>query len=572
MAVRTQTTANSLDGDSVLHILVSGPDVHATIPLPTSGRLVIGRDDDAQIRILDPRASRQHALLHVGGTVEVEDLGSTNGTRIGPDRLPANQRMPLAVGQALLIGSTTLLLQYQWVATRTRTHGHFYDRLVAECARCAGDPEASFGLLRIHIAPSADATAVVHAMTEISRPGDVLATYAAGEYELLLPDSGLGKCKEIAARIGQALDEAATGARMGLAFFPRDGVSPGALLAYACADMRGGDGEVEGVVVNHPVTRALYEKAALVAKSNANVLVLGETGVGKEVLARTLHKQSQRADKPFLAINCASFNETTLEDQLFGHERGAFSGADRARPGLLEAAHGGTLFLDEVGDMSLPMQAKLLRALDMGEIIRLGSSEVRKVDVRFVSATNRDLNDEIKSRRFREDLYHRLAVVELRLPPLCERKEEIEPLARQFLQVLAKASGRRAPELSPAALAMLVGYDWPGNVRELKNLLEQALALCPSDTVTPEHLPAEKLAAALDAAAPSSEDASTSGASPADAAEAERQRILAALAKCAGNQTRAAKLLGTNRFALMRKLKELEISRPRANRHPTLLQ
>jgi len=570
MAVRTQTAANSLDGDSVLHVLVSGPDVHATIRLPASGPLVIGRDDDAQIRILDPQASRQHALLHVGTTVEVEDLGSTNGTRLGTDRLPANRRVPLAVGQAILIGSTTLLLQYQWVAARTRTHGHFYDRLVAECAHCEGDGEASFGLLRIHIAPSTGATTAVDAMIEVTRPGDLLASYASGEYELLLPDSGLGKCQEIAAGIAEALGKVATGPRLGLAFFPRDGVSPGALLAHACAEVRGGEGKVEGVVVNHPLTRALYDKAALVAKSNASVLVLGETGVGKEVLARTVHVRSQRAEKPFLAINCASFNETTLEDQLFGHERGAFSGADRARPGLLETAHGGTLFLDEVGDMSLPMQSKLLRALDCGEIIRIGSSEVRKVDVRFVAATNKDLNDEVKNRRFREDLYHRLAVVELRLPPLCERKEEIEPLARQFLQVLAKASGRRPPELSPAALAMLQGYDWPGNVRELKNLLEQALALCPTDTITPEHLPAEKLVA--DASSPTPEDTPMSGVDPTDAAEAERQQILAALAKCAGNQTRAAKLLGTNRFALMRKLKDLEISRPRTNRPTGMLQ
>ena len=572
MAVRTKATAHSLDGDSALHILVSGPDIHATIRLPSSGRLIIGRDDDAQIRILDPRASRQHALLHVGSTVEVEDLGSTNGTRMGPDRLPANQRVPLAVGQALLIGSTTLLLQYQWVATHVRTHGHFYDRLVAECARCEGDTEAGFGLLRVHIEPSADAATAIEAMTAIARPGDLLASYASCEYELLLPDSGLGKCQEIAASIDQVLNKVAGGARVGLAFFPRDGVSPGALLAHACADVRGGEGNVEGVVVNHPLTRALYDKAALVAKSNASVLVLGETGVGKEVLARTMHKQSPRADKPLLAINCASFNETTLEDQLFGHERGAFSGADRARPGLLESAHGGTLFLDEVGDMSLPMQAKLLRAVDRGEIIRLGSNEVRKVDVRFVAATNKDLNDEVKCHRFREDLYHRLAVVELRLPPLCERKEEIEPLARQFLLTLAKASGRRAPELSPAALAMLWGYDWPGNVRELKNLLEQALALCPTDTITPEYLPAEKLATATDSEDPPPEDDSPTETSVADPDEAERQRILAALAKCAGNQTRAAKLLGTNRFALMRKLKELEISRPRATGSTGLLQ
>lgn len=569
VAVRTKTTTLSPDGNTILHILVSGPDVHATIALPQVGRLVIGRDDDAHIRIPDPRASRQHALLHVAGTIQVEDLGSTNGTRMGSERLPANQRVPLTIGQALLIGSTTLLLQHQWVTSRTHAHGYLYDRLIEECARFEANPDSSFGLLRIHVGPTIDPTAMCSTIAKIIRPGDMLAVYAPGEYELLLPDSALTKCEEILLHIRKALDTLGSGTQIGLAFFPRDGISPGALLAHACAQIRNG-AVVAGVLVQNPTMQALYQKAAMVAKSNANVMVLGETGVGKEVLARTLHHESRRGDKPFIAINCAAFNETLLEDQLFGHERGAFNGADRARPGLLEAAQGGTLFLDEVGDMSLSMQAKLLRAVDRGEIIRLGSHDVRTIDVRFIAATNRDLSDEISHRRFREDLYHRLAVVELRIPPLCERPDEIEPLMRRFLQELAQPSDRRVPDLSKPALALLLGYDWPGNVRELKNMMEQALALCPTDTITPEHLPADKLlASSKPTESPQAVTPIPTGAAP-DSADNERQQILEALAKCAGNQTRAAQLLGTTRFGLMRRLNELGIPRPRATRGTTL--
>ena len=566
MAIRTQTAGGASDGESVLHVLVSAPDLHATIPLPAAGQLIIGRDDDAQIRILDPRASRKHACLHIGATIEIEDLGSVNGTRLGTLQLPAHQRVPLAVGQALLIGGTTLLLQYQWVAVRARTHGHFYDRLVEECARCDGESEVSFGLVRIHLPPAVDTKTTVDAMGLVIRPGDLLAIYAPREYELLLPDSGLAKCEEIAARIKQVLDKLSAGAKVGQAYSPRDGVSPDALLARACADLRGEGAQVEGVVINHPLTRALYEKAALVAKSNASVLILGETGVGKEVLARTLHDKSPRAQQVFLAVNCTAIGESTLEDQLFGHERGAFTGADRTREGLLEAADGGTLFLDEVGDMSLGMQAKLLRAVELGEIIRVGSNQVRKVNVRFIAATNHDLDEDIEQRRFREDLYHRLAVVELRLPPLCERKEEIEPLARQFLRALAQANNRPVSDISPAALAILLAYDWPGNVRQLRAILDQAMIFCPGDTLTPEHLPVEKLTGTPQALPPSPLDAVADG----DVPDEERTRILAALAKCAGNQKRAAELLGTNRYALMRKLKELDISRPRARRPPSI--
>jgi DNA-binding NtrC family response regulator len=283
--------------------------------------------------------------------------------------------------------------------------------------------------------------------------------------------------------------------------------------------------------------------------------------VGKEVLANFIHSESRRADKPFLKRNCAAMTETLLDSELFGHERGAFSGAVKANKGVIEAADGGTLFIDEVGEMSLPMQAKLLRAVGQGEITRVGSTTVAKVDVRFIAATNRDLAAEVKAGRFREDLYYRLAVFELLVPPLCERKSEIEPLVRKFLSDSAQESSRQPPDISADALAMLLHYDWPGNIRELRNVIERALALCPGSTITPEHLPQDKLGGVPMGAS----DGVVTPVGPESSEElvAERREVEAALEKCAGNQKRAAELLGISRGTLVNRLKQFKIPRPR---------
>ena len=564
MAAPTRATPGGkpTEGGQVLHVLVSGPDVHEAIALPETGTLSVGRDDDTDIRVPDPSASREHALLHVGATVEIEDLGSTNGTHVGATRIPPRQRVPLAVGQSVVIGGVTLVLQQQYVGRarpRVRSHGYFYDRLIEECARAEADAKATLGLLRIRLGAATDESRSVDAVAGVMRPGDLLAAYAPREFEMLLPDSGLEKCREIAASIGKAIEEIGGGPRLGLACFPHDGVSPGALMAHACAQARGSGGDAPGgVVLCDPEMIALYQKAQQAAKANANVLILGETGVGKEVLANYIHGESRRADKPFLKLNCTAVAETLLDSELFGHERGAFTGAVKARKGLIEAADGGTLFIDEVGEMSLPMQAKLLRAAGQGEITRVGSTTVTKVDVRFIAATNRDLANDVKTGRFREDLYYRLAVFDLILPPLCDRKSEIEPLARKFLSDFANDSRRQSPDISADALALLLRYDWPGNIRELRNVMERALALCPASTITPEHLPQDKLTGAPTGAPPT-------GASPESSEElvAERRAIEAALANCAGNQTRAAEQLGISRRTLINKLAQFKIPRPR---------
>ncbi len=231
------------------------------------------------------------------------------------------------------------------------------------------------------------------------------------------------------------------------------------------------------IVTASPLMAALLDEVSLVGASEAGVLLAGESGTGKEMLARALHQASPRAKAPFVAINCAAIPEALLESELFGHARGAFTGASAARKGLFQVADGGTLFLDEIGDMPLPLQAKLLRVLQEREVRPVGASEPLKVDVRIVSATHRDLEDAVARREFREDLYYRLNVVNLHIPPLRERREDIAPLARHFVAQLAAKHGRRITGFAPEAMELLMRAEWPGNVRQLMNVVEQCCAL-----------------------------------------------------------------------------------------------
>ncbi|HVT08234.1 MAG TPA: sigma 54-interacting transcriptional regulator [Polyangia bacterium] len=328
---------------------------------------------------------------------------------------------------------------------------------------------------------------------------------------------------------------------------------------------------------------ALAERAAA---GTINVLITGETGVGKELLAETVHRASPRRDGPYVCLNCAALSETLLESELFGHERGAFTGAVQAKPGLMETAAGGTLFLDEVGELPLATQAKLLRVLETREVTRLGSVRPRRVDLRFIAATNRDLEAEIVRGTFRQDLYFRLAGITLTIPPLRERLDEIRPLAETFARQICRDLGR-APPIFPAPILMLLeSYPWPGNVRELKNIVERAVLLNSGAVIGTEHLPMEKLsrpvpppparmtppvldAYPLSGMTPRQVDAGRVDVpSPVRAARgatnaAERERIIAALNACAGNQSRAAKLLGIPRRTFLTKLDGYGIPRPK---------
>lgn len=335
-------------------------------------------------------------------------------------------------------------------------------------------------------------------------------------------------------------------------------------------------------IVRDPVMKQLYDRAEMVAKGNISALLLGETGVGKEVLAETIHNSSPRARNPFICMNCAAFSETLLESELFGHEAGAFTGAAKTKAGLLEVADGGTVFLDEVGELPPSVQVKLLRVLEDRKVMRVGSLKPRSIDVRFIAATNRDLVADVKRRSFRQDLFFRLNGISLVVPPLRERPSEIEPFAQHFIRSTCQQLGRRLhPSLSVEALEALRKHDWPGNIRELRNVIERSVTICGSETIRPEDLelertsrisirpprlssvppPASSSVPSLPVSAPSSR-ANTLRMRKVSQDE-DRVRILEALAQCAGNQTRAAELLGISRRTLINRIEEYGLDRPR---------
>ncbi|MCU0664224.1 MAG: sigma 54-interacting transcriptional regulator [Myxococcota bacterium] len=302
-----------------------------------------------------------------------------------------------------------------------------------------------------------------------------------------------------------------------------------------------------GLVGQAPAMRELISVIEKVAPTDATVLITGESGTGKERVARAIHERSRRSKGPFVAINCAALPLSLLETELFGHVRGAFTGAVRDRMGLVEEADAGTLFLDEVGDMPLELQSKLLRFLELRRFQRVGDNAEREVDVRLVSATNRPLLEDVAARRFREDLYYRLRVIPLHLPPLRERVEDIPLLAAHLLPLLAQRLHRPGMTLSPSALERLLAHRWPGNVRELVNALEYAVAMSNGKRIRAEDLPAEVM-----------ENTSRyrrSGKTPQD----EASRIRAALESAGGNRAKAARLLGMHRVTLYRKLEQLGI-------------
>jgi DNA-binding NtrC family response regulator len=341
--------------------------------------------------------------------------------------------------------------------------------------------------------------------------------------------------------------------------------------------------------------RSLDELVARVAPSRVSVVITGETGSGKDVLARKIHAASPRAARPFVSVNCAAFCESLLDSELFGHQKGAFTGAEHSRAGLIEAADGGTLFLDELGELSPPAQAKLLRTIETRFVTRVGSTSPHLVDVRFVAATHRDLEIAVQTGRLRADLLYRLDGVRIHLPPLRERAADILPAAESFLDELARREGIARPTLTEEARRLLATHDWPGNFRELRNVVERAAIVCDRAVIEAEDLlissgedrrlsslrepttrPGGSLASPTEANAPAAAPAAETGAARAAATRprdlrtaggpTEGERIRSALSSCAGNQTRAAKLLGISRRTLITRLEQHGIPRPRAGR------
>ena len=357
---------------------------------------------------------------------------------------------------------------------------------------------------------------------------------------------------------------------------------------------KGGDlcGGPPHTTVAQPPSRSIDDLLARVAPSRVSIVITGETGSGKDVLARRIHAASPRAHMPFVSVNCAAFCESLIDSELFGHQRGAFTGADSSRAGLIEAADGGTLFLDELGELSASAQAKLLRTIETRFVTRVGSTTPHLVDVRFLAATHRDVDAAVQSGRLRADLLYRLDGVRIHLAPLRARPEEILPAAESFLDEAVRRDGCNRPALATSAKRALVEHTWPGNFRELRNVIERAAIICDGGVIEAADLlmttDGGRLAAAIEAASrasaagPSVSAGSNRGQGatmgmPAAGppltrrsipvrGQAESERIQSALNSCAGNQTRAAKLLGISRRTLITRLEEHGIPRPRSGR------
>jgi two-component system response regulator AtoC len=341
-------------------------------------------------------------------------------------------------------------------------------------------------------------------------------------------------------KVGETVEFGRAPATLQLAV-PSAGMT-GGQVASRPTEPLGGD----EVVVLDATMRELHRTLDQVAAADISVLLLGETGVGKDVLAEAIHRRSPRRDKAFLRLNCATLTEHLLESELFGHERGAFTGASAAKPGLLEFAADGTAFLDEVGELPLSLQAKLLHALETRQVRRVGGTTTRTLGCRFVAATNRDLEADVGKGTFRADLYYRLSGVSLRVPPLRERTTEIEPLARRFVSESCMRQNRSPVlHIEAEALEILKGYSWPGNIRELRNVIERAVALCPGQNIGTQHLAqlVNKTAAAPVGQLRDAVDA------------VERQRVLDVLRRCHGNQSQAARELGIARNTLAARLR-----------------
>ena len=313
----------------------------------------------------------------------------------------------------------------------------------------------------------------------------------------------------------------------------------------------------EGIIGESAAMRRIIGTIQQVAPSNLPVLITGESGTGKELIAAAIHKHSKRAAKRYVTFNAAGQSESLLEDQLFGHVRGAYTGADRDREGVFEYADGGTLFLDEIGDMPLTMQAKLLRVLETGEIVRLGSNDPRRTDVRFVSATNRDMKAQVASGAFREDLYFRIKGAEIHVPPLRERREDIPRLVQHFVGRFAADLNKAVPTVTEPAMMRLVAYPWPGNVRELLNVVQRMVVMCNEPAMDVRHVPE-------DVRTPDTDDNSSVGGGGGGGGglagvgldKLEKEAIRQTLAMTGGNREQAAHLLGIGERTLYRKLKE----------------
>lgn len=583
-------------------VAMSGPHAGTVFTL-TQGVMVAGRVSEAEICLQDTQVSRKHAQFSTDlGETKVKDLESTNGTLVNGKKISKEE--PISDGDEIQIGDTIFRFSIHNPIDGNKlglnNHGYFETRLIEELDRAA---RYKRNVSILMIGPKLEAKelkekiddlsqrypTVVNYLQNVIRGMDLLAHYGKYELELLLPETNKEQAVILAERITQeAKFDKDVAISVGVTSFPEDGKTADILIeksrkALLIARDKKSDRVVQitedarrlmlsgtkEIIVRSEKMKELFDLVERIAKSTITVLIQGETGVGKEVVAEAIHSKSDRANKPLVCLNCAALTETLLESELFGHEKGSFTGADQTKIGLFETANGGTIFLDEIGEMPQKTQAKLLRVLQAKKIMRVGSNKEIDTDVRVVAATNRKLEEQVEKKLFREDLFYRLNAATITIPPLRERKEEIPYLATTFVKQCCDENGLPKKELTPEALDVLMKYSWPGNIRELRNTIERSVVISEGETIFKEALtsrltseyPAEKPnhSQSLDDMDGSSE--TVVGDMKEIVSTYEKDIILNALKKAQWNQTKASELLNVPRRTLVSKIKKYKIKK-----------
>ena len=583
--------------------------------LPPDKDVVIGRLETSDIYLDDDLISRSHlSVVNTRGLTILKDLNTTNGTTV--NGVDVKEKI-LEEGDEIILGNSVLHYSVPIsVAGKKgiilKTHSYFENRLEEELDR-ASRYQRPLSLMMLEMEKSALTeeeptlggkkipVQLVSIINSIIRAMDLLGFYGNGQLELMLPETNKREAYALADRIyKQVLSQTQKTVFIGIATFPDDALSKELLvdksrqaLKISKKDEKRSIADVsdnhrnsvtllnQDIVVKCEKTKEVFDLATRIAPTNITVLINGETGVGKEIIAQTIHHQSERKDKPLVCINCAALPESLLESELFGHEKGSFTGADRTKIGLFESAKGGTIFLDEVGEMTLKTQVKLLRVLQNRRIMRVGSTSELSVDVRVLAATNKNLEKAIADGSFREDLYYRLNVITITIPPLRERLEEIPALVNHFILQFSRENNKEPLTISPEAIEILCAYDWPGNIRELKNCIERAIVIADGNLITKEHLSTKFLRIPFSGTKSTlsslSSDMSKNMERAPDRGQEnketfvgdmkevvqnyERKLIINVLKKCNWNQTKAADILKIPRRTLVSKLKKYNINK-----------
>ncbi len=584
-------------------VAMSGPHAGTVFTL-TQGVMVAGRISQVEITLQDHQVSRKHAQFSCEmGETKVKDLESTNGTFVNGRKIEKEQL--ISDGDEIQIGATNFRFSIHNPIDGSKlglnNHGYFETRLNEELDRASRYKRP---LSILMIGPKLDLhelkestkdlsqryPTVVNYLQKVIRAMDLLAHYGQYELELLLPETNKEQAITLAERITQETKfDKDCPISVGVASFSEDGKTADILIeksrqALKIARDKKSDRvaqikedanrlmllDKKEVIIRSEKMRELFELVDRIAKSTITVLIQGETGVGKEVVAEAIHAKSDRVNKPLVCVNCAALTETLLESELFGHERGSFTGADQTKIGLFETANGGTIFLDEIGEMPLKTQAKLLRVLQAKKIMRVGSNKEIDTDVRVVAATNRKLEEQVEKKLFREDLFYRLNAATITIPPLRERKDEIPYLVGSFIKECCEENGLPKKELSPEALDVLMKYSWPGNIRELRNTIERSVVISEGETIFKEALtskltseyPSDKPHHTSTIDSMSNEmDSTVVGDMKEIVSTYEKDIILNALKKSQWNQTKASEILNVPRRTLVSKIKKYKIKK-----------